>query len=111
MQEIESHLQSQRVPRYLLDEMMSHASNDIYWLKKRDLQALGNYSAGVEVELIAKCGYNKKTYDELTAQQFFKYAAKDGVGGCVQGHLLKTYGPLQDAAFDKLRKGWRPWKN
>lgn len=111
MQEIESYLQSQRMPRYLLDEMMSHASNDVYWLKKRDLLAMGSYSAGVEEELIAKCGYNKKTYDNLTIKQFFEYQAESGIGGCVRNHLSKIYKPLRDAAFDKLRKGWRPWKN
>jgi len=111
MQETASYLQSQRVPRYLIDEMMSHASNDIYWLKVRDLQALGKYSPGVEEELIAKCNYNSKKEDNLLAKEYLKYHAAGGVGDCVSTYLLATYGPLRNAVFDKMRQGWRPWKN
>lgn len=41
MREIASYLQSERVAQYLIDEMMVHASNDIYWLTSGDLKSLG----------------------------------------------------------------------
>lgn len=111
MQETAFHLQSQRVPQYLIDEMMSHASNDIYWLKVRDLQALEKYSSGVEEELIAKCNYNSKKEANITTyKEYSKYFVASGIGACVITYLNATYGPLRNAVFEKMRKGWRPWK-
>jgi hypothetical protein len=111
MQEVESYLQSQRMPRYLIDEMMSHASNDIYWLKDRDLKALGQYKPAVEEELIAKCSYNSKQFADLSIKDFAKYQSVGGIGDCVSTYLVKTYSPLRNAVFDKMRTGWRPWKD
>lgn len=111
MRQISTYLQSQRVAQYLIDEMMAHASNDIYWLTDRDLQSLGSYQAGIEEELISKCGYNRKREANLTAKEWIKDHSAGGVGDCISRYLVKTYTPLRDAAVARMRKGWRPWRD
>lgn len=111
MREIATYLQSQRVAQYLIDEMMAHASNDIYWLTSRDLKMTSSYQAGIEEELISKCSYDSKREANLTAREFVKYHAVGGVGSCISSYLVKTYAPLRDAAVARMRKGWRPWKD
>lgn len=57
MSSLATYLDSQMIPRRIIDLMMSRASNDIYWLEDRDFEEIGMYSPEVEEFLISKCGY------------------------------------------------------
>lgn len=61
MRQVQTYLESQMVPRRLIDLMMSRPSNDIYWLNSKDLQEVGDYRPEVEEFLINKCGYTRPT--------------------------------------------------
>ena len=111
MREVATYLQSERVAQYLIDEMMAHASNNIYWLTSRDLKSLGSYQAGVEEEIISKCGYDSQREAQMSRTEWIKDNSAGGVGDCVTAYLVNTYGPLRQAAVARLRQGWRPWKN
>ena len=61
MKQVQSYLEQQMMPRRLVDEMMSRASNDIYWLNQKDFEVIGEYRPDVEELLIAQCGYIRIT--------------------------------------------------
>jgi hypothetical protein len=61
MRQVQSYLETQMVPRRLIDLMMSRPSNDIYWLNSKDFQEFGEYRPDVEEFLISKCGYIRAT--------------------------------------------------
>jgi hypothetical protein len=76
MRQVQTYLESQMVPRRLVDLMMSRPSNDIYWLNSKDLQEFGSYRPEVEEFLINKCGYVRPTDSAmargLTGEQMVK---------------------------------------
>lgn len=103
-------LRAQHVPQFLIDKMMSYASNDIYWLNTEEIRSIGRFQAGVEEELISKCGYNAKREDKLSAAGSMRDIAS-GTRACMGRHLQNFYGPSKKAAIERLKKGWRPWSN
>lgn len=109
MRDMRSYLVKAGVGHSLIDKMMSHASNDIYWLNAEEIRALGKYSPGLEEQLISKCGYNGRREANLNARDWIQ-SHKSGALACVSSYIVNTYGPLRDAAVDRMRKGWRPWK-
>ncbi len=108
MASMREQLRKDGVPQVLVDKMISHASNDIYWLDSSDLHAIGKYSPGLEEQLIAKCNYNWKTQEAMNAQQWISDNEK-GVGACVSSYLVETYAPIRKEAVSRMRGGWRPW--
>ena len=110
MRAVSGHLNKERIPQSIIDIMMSHASNDVYWLLESDLKLLGRFRAGYEEELIAKCGYNQKQEDQMNASEWME-SQSSGVLNCVSEYNVEIYVPLRNATAAKLRKGWRPWKN
>ena len=109
MNDMRSYLVKASVGHSLIDKMMSHASNDIYWLNAEDIRALGNFSPGVEEQLISKCGYNARRESNLSARDYIR-SSESGAVACVRDYMIKTYKPLMHAAVERMRKGWRPWK-
>lgn len=106
---IRAHLAKFSVGHSLIDKMMSHASNDIYWLNSEDVRSLGSFSPGVEEQLIAKCGYNAKRESRLSAREYIE-SSKTGAVRCVTTYMTEMYDPLKRTVVDRLRQGWRPWK-
>jgi hypothetical protein len=63
---VRAFLEGNAVPRYLLDEMFRHASDDAYWLSAEDLKNLGYRSPAYDRYLRDKCAWDdKKPVEEL----------------------------------------------
>lgn len=107
MRQVREYLNIAGVAQYLVDEMMSHPSNDVYWLKDRDLESLGTFSPGIEEALIANCGY-KRSAQAVAEARSKEVGAK--VNFCVAKFLGDRNFPIQTLYVAKLRSGWRPWK-
>lgn len=105
MRNTRAYLVTEGVSQYLIDEMMSHPSNDIYWLRERDREAIGEYAPGIEEMLIAKCGFKRtlKTVDENWSDE-----KSDRLNECVFDALGNKL-PFYKTYSAKLRNGWRPW--
>jgi hypothetical protein len=108
MKAIAEMLHQEQVPQTLIDKMMSHASNDIYWLDSQEIYTLGSYRAGIEEELIRKCNYNSKNERQMSAREYIK-DVQHGTQACIRDYLNKTYSPIRNDVFNKMRGGWRPW--
>lgn len=108
MDAIMDFLKSERVPQSLIDQMMAHPSNDVYWLNSQEIRSLGGYRAGVEEELVQKCGYSAKREEEMSARDYIR-DHESGARACMTKYLGATYGEAQSAAFARMRSGWRPW--
>lgn len=117
MAKISDYLRQESVPLRLIDEMMSHPSNDIYWLSDDDLWQLGEYHPGLEEVLIARCGYDKRyttpAYEKLLASLDEEARAK---GKAQLAKLLTcitdtraSFDAKRDAFLARLKSGWRPW--
>lgn len=106
MRKFRSHLSSKQVPQYLVDEMMARPSNDIYWLKDRDLELIGPFSAGDEEALIARCGYKRtaKIIDEDWSED-----RRNKLTDCGIDYWQEQYFEPQVKFVFKLSTGWRPW--
>lgn len=109
MSEMRAYLVKSSVGHTLIDKMMAHASNDIYWLNAEEIRELGSYSPGVEEQLIFACGYNSKRESNLSARDWIE-SSRSGVLACIRDYERKTYRPLLNAAIDRMRTGWRPWQ-
>lgn len=107
MGKVREYLKSAGVSQYLVDEMMSRPSNDIYWLKDRDLDAIGDYNPGIEEALIATCGYKRRS---LIAAEKWSPERMAPVHACLAKYLGDKNRPVQLSYVAKLRTGWRPWK-
>lgn len=101
--QIKVYLRKKAIPEYLIDEMMGHPSNDIYWLQDKDLLMLGEYDAGVEEVLIKECNYVREMWKQSQERQdrFIKCS--------VDVVFEREFGPQQQRFIEKLRTGWRPW--
>lgn len=106
MRKVRGILASKSIPQHLVDEMMTRPSNDIYWLKRRDLEQIGEYDAGDEEALIAKCGYKRTgtmVDDNWSEERVNKLL------DCSLDYWIELYVPVQKIFNAKLRTGWRPW--
>ena len=109
MIDMRAYLIKSGVGHALIDKMMAHASNDIYWLNAEEVRSLGSFSPGVEEQLIANCGYDARREATLSDREYIQ-SSRSGALACVRHYMSKTYTPLRDAAIDQMRTGWRPWK-
>jgi hypothetical protein len=67
MRGVANYLDEKLVPRRLIDAMMTHPSNDIYWLTDQDLADIGSYTPPVEEFLIQRCGYDRNSSSKVVA--------------------------------------------
>ena len=104
MQVSREYLRKRQVPQYLVDEMMGRASNQIYWLREKDLDLLGDYSSGYEEVLIKECGYNK-----VAEFKSWTKTRRDDFNKCSFDVWEWEYFPLQGRYIERLSTGWRPW--
>jgi len=107
MRKVRSYLMSKTLPQHLIDEMMARPSNDIYWLRERDLELVGQYSPGVEEALVSKCGY--KRFNQSFNENWSK-ERRDELDNCTFDYWEEHFFPLQRQFIAKLHTGWRPWK-
>jgi len=107
MRKAREYLNEAGIAQYLVDEMMSRPSNDIYWLKRRDLEFVGTFSPGIEEALIANCGYKRSA--QAVAERRNK-ETETQVNFCVAKFLGDRNFRIQKLYVAKLRSGWRPWK-
>ena len=60
MDTIRQYLEEQDVPRYLIERMFSLASTEIYWLNRRDLDAIGRRANWWDQVLVNRCKLDKR---------------------------------------------------
>jgi len=117
MGKVADYLRRESVPLRLIDEMMTHPSNDIYWLSDEDLWQLGEFHPGLEEVLIARCGYDKRYTSPAYEQLLLGLDETARATGQAQlARLLRCIASTR-ASFDarraafvaKLQSGWRPW--
>ncbi len=108
MRRVRAYLVSKSVAQHLIDEMMARPSNDIYWLRERDLELIGEYNPGVEEALISKCGY-KRTRAMVEDDQNWIGERMERMLSCAWDYWEEQYLPQQIKFIAKLRSGWRPW--
>ena len=106
MRAARSHLILKSIPQYLIDEMMGRPSNDIYWLKERDLEALGEHDPGVEEALIAKCGYKRTG---AMVDENWSTEKRDLLTHCSLDYWDQEFLPSQQKFLNDLENGRRPW--
>lgn len=107
MRNVKEYLEKEGVAQYLIDEMMSHPSNDIYWLNKRDVISIGEYSPDIEELLISKCGYKNIA---KVVEERWSVDKHHSMRQCVEDVTSELNIPIRIAYATKLRTGWRPWK-
>lgn len=108
MRAVRKILRDEGLNQRLVDEMMDHPSNDIYWLKDNDLRSVGQYRPSFEEELIQKCGYKRNTIEPIPGKVDLASWKKELQ--CTSAYEVETYNPVRQAVFEKLRTGWRPWQ-
>ena len=104
---VRKYLSANGVAQYIIDEMMSRPSNDVYWLREADLERIGEYSAGDEEAVIEKCGY--KRFD-MRERENWSEERRAIVMNCELDFWFARYMPLQKQFIVRLQTGWRPWK-
>ncbi len=92
--QVRTFLQENAVPKYLVDEMFRHASDDAYWLSADDERNLGFRSQSFKQLLAAKCGWDDAIEREA-------YAGKRPVDDLKQLLQCKDH-VTQDAAHQVL---------
>lgn len=112
MARVGSYLKKQMISGRLIDAMMSHPSNDIYWLTELDLKEIGNYPPQQEEVFIQRCGYDRNSDAEQfkaieqgnssNSEEIFQQQLQ--ANECID--TLKE--KLQRSAFEKIRRGWLP---
>ena len=117
MNKVIDYLRHETVPLRLIDEMMTHPSNDIYWMSDEDLWQLGEFHPGLEEVLIARCRYDKRltspAYEKLVAGLDEETRAKAQQQLATLNQCIATtrasFDARRDAFLAKLKTGWRPW--
>lgn len=110
---VRSYLESNFIPRRLIDIMMSRPSNDIYWLTNNDLDELSSTPPALEELYLSKCQANVR---QLSAQRFQAVVRHDSVEvkqiDARLGKVFTCTGILDwdahNAALKKMASGWLP---
>lgn len=104
MNDVRKYLKEKNTPQYLIDEMMGRPSNQVYWLREKDIDILGEFSAGLEEIYIKECGYNKREiYRSWTDKQIQNFT------DCTIKVWEREMYPAQIVFLLRLETGWRPW--
>ena len=125
MKRVSSYLESQMVPRRLIELMMTRPSTQVYWMTFEDIQTLGEYSPPREEYFVAKCGYDRMARFKTT---FLGTAKEAGISSGstrsmselsdeAEKAFFKADGCIQDIQLDerylflkKLKTGGKPWE-
>lgn len=104
MQKVSIYLERKRVPRRLIDIMMSRSSEDIYWPTRTDLREIGLVPAEIEELYLARCkNLGARTVDFGGGQKIeldaLMSSAMCGIG---------IRRELSDEWVNKIRSGWHP---
>ncbi|WP_283742906.1 hypothetical protein [Sideroxydans sp. CL21] len=107
MHKVKSYLEEEGVSEHLIDTMMTHPSNDVYWLNSKDLEDIGEYPPDVEEVAISKCNYIRmqKMYEQKMSKEQFSI-----IYMCILDNVLDKYDRPRFDYLVKLNTGWRPWK-
>jgi len=112
MERVGSHLKKQMISGRLIDAMMSHPSNDVYWLTNFDLNEIGEYPPEQEEMFIQRCGYDRNSQlKQISAIEDGNISKSDelfqrqlNANACIASLKEK----LSLAALEKIKKGWLP---
>ncbi len=94
-------LESNDVPRDLIDKMNSTSSKEIYWLSEKEIEAIGRYPNWFEEFLLAKCHRAPAFWERIgllleNQKEYYKYLA------CKESAILpEIRGPLRATVFRK----------
>lgn len=116
MKKMSEYMANEHVPQYLIDQMMSHPSNDIYWLNADEIVQLGEFKPAIEELLISRCGYSRSwDQEETIARRTGDTPRLATIHGrnltfakCSVEALEDLY-VESDAYLKRLKTGWRPW--
>jgi hypothetical protein len=106
MKFLSAYLEEEMVPKRLVELMMTHPSNDIYWLSADDLKQLGEYAPAMEEFLINRCGYDRNLADKIMSSKGNSsslIAQGDRADDCIG----RETGELTARGFADIQKGWR----
>ena len=110
---IRNYLESNLIPRRLIDIMMSRPSNEIYWLTFMDLEEINPIPPALEELFIAKCQGNIRQLSAQLQQANIKNDSQEKAR--VEGQLREVFDCTNDLNFDahvaaiiKLEAGWLP---
>jgi hypothetical protein len=106
MKFLSAYLDEEMIPKRLVELMMTHPSNDIYWLSADDLKQLGEYAPAMEEFLINRCGYDRNIVDKIMSgngESSSLVAQGDRANDCVS----RETGELATRGFSDIQKGWR----
>ncbi len=112
MHQVRAYLVSKSVAQHLIDEMMARPSNEIYWLRERDLELIGEYNHDVEEALISKCGYKRLSVRAelmVRADESWSVERNERMEICAFDYWSEQYLQQQMIFIFKLSTGWRPW--
>ena len=101
MRNVKGYLTNKGIPQHLIDEMMACPSNDVYWLKHRDLDLVGEFSPGDEEAVIARCGY--KRWDARYRENWSD-DRKDQLNNCMFDYWEEQYRTRQLQYIAKLHR-------
>jgi hypothetical protein len=113
MIEVRNYLETNLIPRRLIDIMMTRPSNDIYWLTSDDIEELSPIPPALEELYIAKCQANNRQLSTQHTQAIFKNDLQEKAR--VQAQLRTMFDCTNNldleanaAATKKLASGWLP---
>ena len=109
---VSAYLESKLIPRRYIDYMIERPSNDIYWLKAKDILDIGISPPDIEELYIAKCHESFRRIDHQFAEAM---KAQDGTGNEIRLKLESLAectkaldNKAREEAIIKLRNGWLP---
>jgi hypothetical protein len=113
MIEVRNYLETNLIPRRLIDIMMTRPSNDIYWLTADDIEELSPIPPALEELYIAKCQANNRQLSIQFAQAMNKNDSQEEARLRVELRKMFDCTTSLDteanaAAIKKLASGWLP---
>jgi hypothetical protein len=112
MERVSAHLKKQMISSRLIDAMMSHPSNDVYWLTDLDLNEIGQYPPEQEEVFIQRCGYDRNSVlEEISLIEKGNVSKSDETfqqGMTSYACIARLKEKLSTAALEQIKKGWLP---
>lgn len=109
------YLEERSVSSDLIEKMMAHTSKNIYWLRPKEVNRLGE-SPEYEELLVANCNYRKTIVSDQSSDEevrmFLKEASgeeQERVSKCSRALIQRLRSKELPNLMLRLNKGWRPW--
>jgi hypothetical protein len=111
MEVVKSYLAGRFIPGRLIDAMLAHPSNEIYWVNQADIDELGESSPDLQELYVAKCGDNRRQiYPQIGAARQRGDAALAGVllngvrriNGCISGLSAESRAAALRSGFREI---------